>query len=58
MPFTDEESAYLRSQRLARIATVAPDGQPDVVPVGYEFDGAANHTDIRIRIQRRWGPDS
>ena len=39
MPFTDEESAYLRSQRLARIATVAPDGQPDVVPVGYDFDG-------------------
>jgi pyridoxamine 5'-phosphate oxidase family protein len=39
MPFTDEEVAYLRSQRIARLATVAPDGQPDVVPVGYEFDG-------------------
>ena len=39
MSFTAEEAAYLRSQRLARIATVAPDGQPDVVPVGYEFDG-------------------
>ncbi len=39
MSFTDEEVAYLRSQRLARIATVAADGQPDVVPVGYEFDG-------------------
>ena len=26
-------------QRLARLATVAPDGQPDVVPVGFEFDG-------------------
>jgi pyridoxamine 5'-phosphate oxidase family protein len=37
--FTDEEIAYLRSQRLARIATVAPDGQPDVSPVGFEFDG-------------------
>ena len=24
---------------LARLATVAPDGQPDVVPVGFEFDG-------------------
>jgi pyridoxamine 5'-phosphate oxidase family protein len=31
--------AYLRSQRLARLATVAPDGQPDVVPVGFEVDG-------------------
>ena len=39
MSFTDEESSYLRSQRLARIATVAPDGQPDVVAAGYEFDG-------------------
>lgn len=39
MSFTDEEIAYLRSQQLARIATVSPEGQPDVVPVGYEFDG-------------------
>lgn len=39
MSFSDEEVAYLRSQRLARIATVSSDGQPDVVPVGYEFDG-------------------
>ena len=39
MSFTDEEIAYLRSQRLARIATVSSDGQPDVVPVGFEFDG-------------------
>jgi pyridoxamine 5'-phosphate oxidase family protein len=40
MSFNDEESAFLRSQHLARIATVGPDGQPDVVPVGFEFDGA------------------
>jgi len=39
MSFTDEEVAYLRSQPLARLATVAPDGQPDVAPVGFEFDG-------------------
>lgn len=39
MAFTNEEMAYLRSQRLARIATVSADGQPDVVPVGYEYDG-------------------
>jgi pyridoxamine 5'-phosphate oxidase family protein len=37
--FSEEEAAYLRSQRLARIATVATDGQPDVAPVGFEFDG-------------------
>ena len=39
MAFTDEEVAYLQSQRLARVATVDPDGQPDVVPVGYEYNG-------------------
>ena len=39
MSFSDQEVAYLRSQRLARLATVGPDGQPDVVPVGFEFDG-------------------
>ena len=39
MSFSEEEVAYLGSQRLARIATVSADGQPDVVPVGFEFDG-------------------
>ncbi len=39
MSFTDEEIAYMRSQPLARVATVSADGQPDVVPVGFEYDG-------------------
>lgn len=39
--FTEEEITYLKSQPLARIATVGPDGQPDVTPVGFEFDGEA-----------------
>jgi pyridoxamine 5'-phosphate oxidase family protein len=39
MAFTDEEIAYIRSQPLARVATVSSDGQPDVVPVVFEFDG-------------------
>ena len=34
-----DEVAYLKSQPLARLATVDADGQPDVVPVGFEFDG-------------------
>ncbi len=37
--FSDEEIAYLRSQRLARLATVAADGQPTVDAVGFLFDG-------------------
>ena len=40
MSFTDEEVAYLQSQPLARLASVGPDKQPDVVPVGFEFDGS------------------
>jgi len=39
MSFTDEEIAYLRSQPMARLATVGPGDQPDVVPVAAEFDG-------------------
>lgn len=39
MAFTPEEIAYIDSQPLARVATAGPDGQPDVVPVGFRFDG-------------------
>lgn len=39
MPFTPQEVEYLRSQPLARIATRSSSGQPDVVPVAFEFDG-------------------
>ncbi|SDK50662.1 pyridoxamine 5'-phosphate oxidase family protein [Nonomuraea jiangxiensis] len=35
----EEEIAYLRSQPLARVATVSADGQPDVVPLAFEYDG-------------------
>jgi pyridoxamine 5'-phosphate oxidase family protein len=38
MSFTDEAIAYLRSQPIARVATLSADGQPDVVPLA--FDGA------------------
>ena len=43
--FTQKEVEYLKSQRLARIATAAASTQqegsvqPDVVPVGFDFDG-------------------
>lgn len=40
MSFTDEEIAYLRSQPVARLATVGSETQPDVVPLAFEFDGA------------------
>ena len=37
--FSDKEIDYLRSQKLARIATVSKGLQPDVAPVGYELEG-------------------
>jgi pyridoxamine 5'-phosphate oxidase family protein len=36
---SEPEVKYLKSQKLARIATVSKSDQPDVVPVGFEFDG-------------------
>ena len=41
--FSQKETEYLNSQRLARIATASSSRegfiQPDVVPVGFDFDG-------------------
>ena len=37
--FSEKEIQYMKSQRLGRLATVTPKGQPDVVPVSFEFDG-------------------
>ena len=38
--FSESEIAYIKSQRLARIATAAPKSlQPDVAAVVYQFDG-------------------
>ena len=37
--FTEKERTYLSSQRLARLATVSPSGQPDADVVGFELDG-------------------
>jgi pyridoxamine 5'-phosphate oxidase family protein len=37
--FSETETKYLKSQRLARIGTASKDGVPDVAPVGFDFDG-------------------
>ena len=44
--FTPEEIAYLQSQRLGRLATVGPDGQPHVVPVGFRYNAELDTIDI------------
>jgi pyridoxamine 5'-phosphate oxidase family protein len=43
---TDKEVAYLRDQRLARLATVDPSGGPHVVPVGFRL--AEDGTSIEV----------
>lgn len=37
--FTEQEVAYLKTQRLARLATAGVNGQPDADAVGFDFDG-------------------
>ncbi len=44
--FTDEEIEYLNSQRLGRLATVAADGQPHVVPVGFRYNPQLRTIDV------------
>jgi pyridoxamine 5'-phosphate oxidase family protein len=44
--FTDGEVGYLREQRLGRIATVGPDGQPHVVPVGFRHNPELDTIDV------------
>lgn len=38
--FSEAEITYLKSQYLARLATVSSEDQPTVDAVGFEFDGA------------------
>jgi pyridoxamine 5'-phosphate oxidase family protein len=44
--FTQQELDYLAGQRLGRIATVGPDGQPHVVPTGFRY--SPEHDTIEV----------
>jgi pyridoxamine 5'-phosphate oxidase family protein len=44
--FTDSELDYLASQRLGRIATVGPDGQPHVVPTSFRYNAEHDAIDV------------
>ena len=44
--FTPLEIAYLQNQLLGRLATVGPDGQPHVVPVGFRYNPDLDTIDI------------
>jgi pyridoxamine 5'-phosphate oxidase family protein len=44
--FTEKQLEYLRSQRLARIATADSHGQPHVVPVGFRVSADATAIEV------------
>jgi pyridoxamine 5'-phosphate oxidase family protein len=44
--FTDKEREYLATQRLGRIATVGPDGQPHVVPTSFRYNAEHDAIDV------------
>jgi pyridoxamine 5'-phosphate oxidase family protein len=46
MGFTDAEQAYLGSQPLGRLATVQPDGSPQVKPVGFHVNPGLGTIDV------------
>jgi pyridoxamine 5'-phosphate oxidase family protein len=46
MTLTDSELAYLATQRLGRLATVAPDGAPQNSPVGFRYNAPTGTIDI------------
>lgn len=48
MGFTANELEYLQAERrLARLATVGPDGTPHVAPVGYIYNAELGTIDVR-----------
>lgn len=54
---SEAEVKYLKSQRLARVATASTKGVPEVSPVGFEFDGkyfwvGSHSQDIFSRTRR------
>jgi pyridoxamine 5'-phosphate oxidase family protein len=44
--FTDKEREYLTTQRLGRIGTVSPDGQPHVVPTSFRYNAEHDAIDV------------
>jgi pyridoxamine 5'-phosphate oxidase family protein len=46
MTFSDAELAYLGTQPLGRLATLQPDGAPQVSPVGFQYNEELGTIDI------------
>jgi len=46
MPLTGAEIEYLETQQLGRLATIQPDGSPQVKPVGFRYNAELGTIDI------------
>ncbi|MEU5879677.1 PPOX class F420-dependent oxidoreductase [Spirillospora sp. NPDC047279] len=46
MSLTESERAYLKTQRLGRLATVGPKGDPQANPVGFRYNAELGTIDI------------
>ena len=51
--FRPKELDYLQSQRLGRLATVSPDGQPQNAPVGFRYNPELDTIDIGGRAMSK-----
>jgi pyridoxamine 5'-phosphate oxidase family protein len=56
--FSEAETNYLKTQRLARVASASSKGVPEVSPVGFEFDGKyfwiGSHSQEILPMTRRY----
>jgi pyridoxamine 5'-phosphate oxidase family protein len=46
MTLTSAEIGYLQAQRLGRLATIQPDGSPQVKPVGFRYNAELGTIDV------------
>jgi pyridoxamine 5'-phosphate oxidase family protein len=46
MALTDAEVGYLKTQHLGRLATIQPDGSPQVKPVGFHYNPGLGTIDV------------
>lgn len=44
--FTEKEIEYIGSQRLGRLATIRPDGTPQIAPVGFHYNAELDVIEI------------
>ncbi len=52
MRWTDSDTAFIESQRLAHLATVGAEAEPHVVPVCFVFDGERFYTALDQKPKR------